>query len=546
MTEASLRRRLAMLFVVAGVVTALLTTLITVAMVRLDRATDDQVNRYGPALLQTQVLARAFSDQETGLRGYLAGGREDFLEPYEQGQADEGAAVARLQRLLEGRPDLLARLEDVETEAQQWRRDVAGPAIREVRGAGEAPSAAQVERAKTEFDEVRAALGELRRPVRAERDAATSALFASGDRLRDALLLSLLLLVLLAAFTWRSLRRWVVLPLHRLGSEVERVEEGDLSRKVDVQGAPAEIAELAAQVERMRMRIVQEYGLAERSRDEAQEAQLLVEEQADDLRRSNAELEQFAYVASHDLQEPLRKVASFCQLLERRYKGQLDERGDQYIEFAVDGAKRMQRLINDLLAFSRVGRMSAELEPVDLDTAFDQAVRQLDEVAADTGARLTRDGLPTVAGDPSLLVQLFQNLLSNGMKFRRDGVAPQVHVTAGRVDDEWQLTCRDNGIGIEPQYAEKIFVIFQRLHSREAYGGTGIGLAMCRKIVEHHGGRMWLDEDGTDGATFHWTLPVMGDTAGTHVPADEERKRTDDGDASEPAGHGAARGGRPG
>jgi light-regulated signal transduction histidine kinase (bacteriophytochrome) len=151
-----------------------------------------------------------------------------------------------------------------------------------------------------------------------------------------------------------------------------------------------------------------------------------------------------------------------------------------------------------------------------------------------------------VLGDASLLVQLFQNLLGNGMKFRRDGVPPEVHVSAERDGGEWQLTCRDNGIGIEPQYAEKIFVIFQRLHSREAYGGTGIGLAMCRKIVEHHGGRMWLDEDATEGATFHWTMPVMsGKAAGPDGPPTEEREHADDGDASQPAGHGAAGGGRP-
>ena len=188
---------------------------------------------------------------------------------------------------------------------------------------------------------------------------------------------------------------------------------------------------LAEQIDRMRSRILQEYALAEASRMEALEARALVEEQAEDLRRSNAELEQFAYVASHDLQEPLRKVASFCQLIERRYKGQLDERGEQYIEFAVDGAKRMQQLINDLLTFSRVGRAGSSFAPVDLEQVLGQAERQLELTIDEAGAVVTHDPLPTVDGDHSLLVQLFQNLIGNGVKFRGDD-PPRVHIGAAR------------------------------------------------------------------------------------------------------------------
>ena len=258
---------------------------------------------------------------------------------------------------------------------------------------------------------------------------------------------------------------------------------------------------LAEQIDRMRSRILQEYALAEASRLEALEARALVEEQAEDLRRSNAELEQFAYVASHDLQEPLRKVASFCQLIERRYKGQLDERGEQYIEFAVDGAKRMQQLINDLLAFSRVGRAGSELR-AGRPRAGPRAGRA--PARADHRRRL-EPWSPTTRcrrcdGDHSLLVQLFQNLIGNGVKFRGDD-PPRVHIGAARSAEDpalWEFTCSDNGIGIEEQYQDKIFVIFQRLHGRDAYGGTGIGLAMCKKIVEHHGGRLWLDTTPRD------------------------------------------------
>jgi light-regulated signal transduction histidine kinase (bacteriophytochrome) len=259
-----------------------------------------------------------------------------------------------------------------------------------------------------------------------------------------------------------------------------------------------------------------------------------VEEQAEVLRRSNAELEQFAYVASHDLQEPLRKVASFCQLLERRYKGQLDERGEQYIEFAVDGAKRMQALINDLLAFSRVGRLTSGFADVDLSAALAQALTQLDLVLEEADAEVTSDPLPTVQGESTLLVQLFQNLIGNGVKFSGDK-APRIHVGVRRDGEFWEFCCADNGIGIEPQYQDKIFVIFQRLHGRDVYGGTGIGLAMCKKIVEYHGGRMWLDTTVTEGAMFRWTLPV-----------NERGTVRDDAVAARPLDRGAAGGGRPG
>jgi len=274
--------------------------------------------------------------------------------------------------------------------------------------------------------------------------------------------------------------------------------------------APEEIRILAEQIDRMRLRILEEYAGAVTAQNAAEHAQQMVEEQAEDLRRSNAELEQFAYVASHDLQEPLRKVASFCQLIERRYKGQLDERGEQYIEFAVDGAKRMQQLINDLLAFSRVGRTSTAFTAVELEPVIAQALRQLDTSLEESSAVVTHDALPEVQGEASLLVQLFQNLIGNGVKFRGDA-PPRIHIGVRRSDESgfWEFSCSDNGIGIAPQYEDKIFVIFQRLHARDSYGGTGIGLAMCKKIVEHHGGRLWLDASSEHGgATFRWTLPI--------------------------------------
>jgi light-regulated signal transduction histidine kinase (bacteriophytochrome) len=257
----------------------------------------------------------------------------------------------------------------------------------------------------------------------------------------------------------------------------------------------------------MRLRILQELSAV-------QEANESLAEHAAELQRSNAELEQFAYVASHDLQEPLRKVTSFCQLLQRRYGGQLDERADQYIEFAVDGAKRMQVLINDLLAFSRVGRTGSDLSRVDGDAALARAKANLATQIEQTGAVIDAGPLPAVRAHLTLLSVVFQNLLGNALKFRGDQ-PPRISVTARRDGDVWSFSVSDNGIGIEPQYADRIFVIFQRLHDKAAYPGTGIGLAMCRKIIEYFGGRIWLDTEAADGTTFRFTLPALPDDEGT-------------------------------
>jgi light-regulated signal transduction histidine kinase (bacteriophytochrome) len=231
-----------------------------------------------------------------------------------------------------------------------------------------------------------------------------------------------------------------------------------------------------------------------------------------ELRRSNAELEQFAYVASHDLQEPLRKVAAFCQLLEKRYADKLDDRGMQYIEFAVDGAKRMQVLINDLLTFSRAGRVNVARSDVDLDATLDTALGNLATAVEESGADVDRSaGLPRVIGDPTLLAMLWQNLLGNALKFRRDDGAPRIVIDCqpgiADHDGEWLLSVSDNGIGIQEEFVDKVFVIFQRLHGRDAYTGTGIGLALCKKIVELHGGTIWIDTSYAGGTRFYFTLP---------------------------------------
>lgn len=227
----------------------------------------------------------------------------------------------------------------------------------------------------------------------------------------------------------------------------------------------------------------------------------------EELRQSNEELERFAYVASHDLQEPLRTVASYLQLLERRYRERLDDDAVEFIDFAVAGARRMEQLIKDLLAFSRVGTQGGELVPVETAEVLKECLHSLRAAMEDASATIIADDLPRVLADASQIQQLLTNLIGNALKFRGDA-PPIVRLSAERDGRFWRLSVGDNGIGIEPEYFERIFVIFQRLHSREAYPGTGVGLAICRKIVDRHGGRIWLDSTPGRGTTFHFTLPA--------------------------------------
>jgi PAS domain S-box-containing protein len=234
----------------------------------------------------------------------------------------------------------------------------------------------------------------------------------------------------------------------------------------------------------------------------------LIEEE---LIRSNAELEQFAYIASHDLQEPLRAVAGMVQLLQKRYQGQLDERANEYIGHAVEASARMQSLIQALLSYSRAQRNKQPIEQVDAETSLQTAIKNLDVSIRESHAVITTDALPHVHADPLQLTQLFQNLIGNGIKFRRD-VEPQIHISATKLADAWQFSVRDNGIGIEPQYFERIFMIFQRLHTQREYSGTGIGLALCKKIIERHGGRIWVESEPEHGSVFHFTLPLRSNS----------------------------------
>ncbi len=454
-------------------------------------------DRLSPAAITAGDLTTAMLDQETGVRGYALSGEDRFLEPYRQGRHNADASLARLQALgrLDGVSQFRDEIDAVAGAARAWETGYAEPTIAQVAAnPGQPLDLPEVEAGKARFDRFRAEVRNLQSQLIPAREAARDRLDESAGVVLAWVIFTGAVILLSVFFVARGLRKRLVLPLERLSTRVREVAGGDYEREVVADGT-VEVVNLAQDVDMMRARIVAEL-------DSLREAE-------SDLKRSNAELEQFAYVASHDLQEPLRKVASFCQLLQQRYGGQLDDRADQYIGFAVDGARRMQDLINDLLAFSRVGRMEQPRTDVDCNALVDRARSDLERAISDSGAEIVAGPLPTVHADATLLLLVFQNLIGNAIKFRADA-APVIRLDAERDGEFWRFRCADNGIGIDPEYEERIFVLFQRLHPRTQYEGTGIGLAMCRKIVDYHGGRMWLDTTRVDspGSTFYFTLPA--------------------------------------
>jgi signal transduction histidine kinase len=258
-----------------------------------------------------------------------------------------------------------------------------------------------------------------------------------------------------------------------------------------------------------------------RLRQERARAQEQLAQKVEELARSNCDLEQFAYVASHDLQEPLRMVAAYTQLLAERYRGKLDETADRYIGYAVEGATRMQALLEDLLAFSRVGRNGFMRKPIDANVAIDEAQRNLMIAIKEQGVTVTRGTLPTIVADRVHLVQLFQNLIGNAIKFRGQD-APRITVAAEKQGEDWAFSVSDNGIGIAPEHRDFIFKMFQRLHTRAEYPGNGVGLAICKKIVERHGGRIWVESELGYGSTFRFTFPATAADRPDMKEADHE------------------------
>ena len=453
-----------------------------------------------PAALLVQQLDICLLNQETGVRGYALSAQTSFLAPYNSGFAAEKSLVASLKKTApQVSSTTAADLTSVATQAHYWRIHYAQPAINQVRRSGKPVISPDITAGKAYFDSLRTKIAKLEADISANRTSAVAGLNDAASLLDVVFIAIAIGLAAIVVILALGLRAAAIRPLHSIAAEARRVAGGDFDHAVAVRG-PQEVTDLAEDVNSMRERILQELSAT-------LAANTVLEAHAAELERSNSELEQFAYIASHDLQEPLRKVASFTQLLQRRYQGQLDSRADQYIEFAVDGAKRMQALINDLLSYSRVGRSSREPALVSSDAAFGQARANLATQLEESGATIESGHLPLVLAEMPLLTAVFQNLLSNALKFRGEQ-PPRIVIKVSPDGPFWLFSFADNGIGIEPDYADRVFVIFQRLHERSAYPGTGIGLAMTRKIIEYFGGRIWLDEAFTGGARFLFTLPV--------------------------------------
>ncbi|WP_341717755.1 CHASE3 domain-containing protein [Micromonospora sp. FIMYZ51] len=516
--------------------------------------TDVLLMEVGPLRVQGEEMLSALLDQETGMRGYAVSADREDLAPYERGLARERTTAAQIRELSGSYPGIEAELLSVEQQADEWRRTVAQPVIDATSTNGAAAGQALLtDESRQRFDELRTTVSALQEEILTAREATARDVERTGNLLVVLLVVAGLVVALAGIALLLSLDRMVLRPLTALAGQVREVATGDYGQRISGAGPP-EFQRLGEDVDAMRQKIAADLAEVREARERIEWVNSQLQKQAEELTRSNRDLEQFAYVASHDLQEPLRKVASFCQLLQRRYAGRLDERADQYIAFAVDGAQRMQRLINDLLAFSRIGRITAGFTDVDLNQLMAEVAEQTEPARQYADAELTWGELPTIRGEEPLLTNLLVNLVSNSVKFRRPDVPPKVHVSARLVGEEWEITCQDNGIGIEPEFADKIFVIFQRLHAKDAYPGTGIGLAIVKKIVEYHGGRVWVDTDVPEGTAIRFTLPALpadveaataaSATDGPAADADTDGARdgTDGAADDAPSGDGAAAG----
>ena len=521
MTDVSLRTRLRVGLITGGAVLGLVAVLAGVALTVMRERLDGITQTYFAAITEADSGHILLLDLQTAIEGYVKTGDEaslGLLDRVRGEAADPGApdTEGMLTGELGADHPVLELRHRAQAALDTWFADDVEPILAAIRADGPgAVDAAQLEGEQAAFADLERLIEQYSTELRNERAAANHELRTWMDVTTGSFAVLVLGALAAGVLLWFFLRRWVTDPLSDLATDTRRVTAGDAGHPVSERGL-GEVRALTRDIEAMRARLVVLVEDARRSREELARSHAALEEQAEDLRRSNRDLEQFAYVASHDLQEPLRKVASFTQLLASRYSGQLDERADQYIAFAVDGAKRMQRLINDLLGFSRVGRLGTEVTDVDIEAALRQVVDDLGPAIEAAGARVESGDLPVVRGEAPLLTQLLANLVGNALKFQHPDRPPVVRVEARRVGAYWEFVCADNGIGIDPKYADRVFVIFQRLHPKDVYEGTGIGLALCKKIVERHGGRIWVESQVGKGSDFCFALPRALDL---NVPA---------------------------
>lgn len=338
---------------------------------------------------------------------------------------------------------------------------------------------------------------------------------ANHTLIQNLIFLSIASLLALGA-AWIGSDVFVLKQVHGLVGAATRMRRGDLTARSGADYMAGEIGQLSQSFDQMAATLERRVGELQRAESELkalnEDLEQRVVERTLELKRSNEDLEQFAYVASHDLQEPLRMIHNYMQLLRQRHKDRLDASAQEFVGFALDGARRMQQLIQDLLTYSRVGTHGKEFAATSCEEAFADALANLKMAIEESGAEITHDPLPMVMGDAVQLTQLFQNLIGNAVKFRGE-VAPKVSVTLQRKGPDWEFTVGDNGIGIAEQDFQRIFIVFQRLHTPEKYSGTGIGLSVCKKIVERHGGRIWVESKLGKGTTFHFTIPALEKSA---------------------------------
>ncbi|HEY9601515.1 MAG TPA: CHASE3 domain-containing protein [Allocoleopsis sp.] len=428
----------------------------------------DRVNHSQQTIQKLESVLSSVKDAETGQRGYLLTGQEPYLEPYTIAMATIDREIAQLKRLTATNPNQQQQLISLEPLIRNKLAELKETIdLKNNKSSAAAQQVVLTDRGKELMDRIRATIQHMQEQ---EHEQLQDWLKAKELEARSGQLTFFV---------------GVIFTLIAFYLVYRTVQQETRDRKQ----AEASLRQLNEHLEAK---------VQERT-SELQEANV-------NLLHSNRELEQFAYVASHDLQEPLRAVNSYAQLIVRKYQGNLDAKADKYLAYIMDGATRMQQLIDDLLSFSRVGTRGKSLEPTDGEAVLSQVLDNLQIAIAQSHAVVTHDPLPTIMGDEIQLIQLLQNLIGNAIKFRREE-PPNVHVSAEPRENEWIFSVRDNGIGMEPEYFDRIFMIFQRLHSRSEYPGTGIGLAVCKKIVERHGGRIWLESTPGVGTTFFFTIP---------------------------------------
>lgn len=449
----------------------------------------DVAAQYRNTVFAVYDLKIAILNVETGYRGYALSGNRDFLEPYRLGLGSAANALERL-KSLGTFPQETLTLERAVKSYETW----VSVNLEMVKSGQSLPGDLQqnlLERGKERSDALRVKFESLDNLALAGFTTTRSEVSVGVGWLAFLPWLAFALLVIGALAVRYGLRQLILDPVRNLERAAQKLADGDGSIRLPIKSYD-EMGKLSATFN--------------------QTAETLTLRTAE-LQRSNRDLEQFAYVASHDLQEPLRMVSSYTQLLGKRYAGKLDERADTYIHYAVDGANRMQALIHDLLKYSRAGTRQAPLEPISAADVVWDVLKSLELSISESGSSVTVGDLPEVLADRVQLTQIFQNLIGNALKFRREGVDHRVTLSAepdnsGGVD-LWRFTVRDNGIGIAKEYFERIFVIFQRLHNRESFAGSGIGLAICQRLIERHGGQIWLESAPGEGTAFHFTLQAV-------------------------------------